>query len=291
MTSPNEPSSLTEPSCPADPRHALRPACRDCFALCCTALGFERSADFPVDKAAGTPCPNLDDDFSCTIHASLRGRGYRGCTVFDCFGAGQFVAQEVFTGVSWRARPATRSGMFAVFDVTKQLHEFRWYLVEARERTFDPDSAASAARLERRIVDGLGRSADEILELDVRALHAEVRALLVDVSAEVRGGYGAPVDVDLRPGADLAGRDLSARRLCGAELRGASLIGADLRGSDLSGVDLLGADLRDARLESADLGRAVFLTQGQVNAARGDAVTAVPRHLGVPAHWLDSSSR
>ena len=37
----------------------LRADCSSCFALCCTAFGFSRSADFPVDKPAGTPCDHL----------------------------------------------------------------------------------------------------------------------------------------------------------------------------------------------------------------------------------------
>ncbi|MDR3081083.1 MAG: pentapeptide repeat-containing protein, partial [Streptomyces sp.] len=43
---------------PAD-RSDLRADCSSCFALCCVALPFAASADFAIDKAAGTPCPNL----------------------------------------------------------------------------------------------------------------------------------------------------------------------------------------------------------------------------------------
>jgi len=76
--------------------------------------------------------------------------------------------------------------------------------------------------------------------------------------------------------------------LCGADLRGTYLIAADLRGCDLSGVDLLGADLRDARLEGADLSKALFLTQMQVNAAKGDAATDLPALLTRPEHWVNA---
>lgn len=37
----------------------LEADCSQCFGLCCVALPFARSADFPVDKAAGEPCRNL----------------------------------------------------------------------------------------------------------------------------------------------------------------------------------------------------------------------------------------
>lgn len=111
----------------------------------------------------------------------------------------------------------------------------------------------------------------------------------MDVSEEVRASYCAAghdhLESALKPGADLMGRNLRSRRLCGADLRGAYLIAADLRDSDLSDADLLGADLRDARLEGADLSKALYLTQPQLNAARGSRATLLPSDLAKPPHW------
>jgi uncharacterized protein YjbI with pentapeptide repeats len=81
------------------------------------------------------------------------------------------------------------------------------------------------------------------------------------------------------------GRDLRRARLRNASLRGAYLIGADLRGVDLGTADLLGADLRAADVRGTDLSRCLFLTQPQVEAALGDAATALPAVLTRPAHW------
>ncbi|KQM16457.1 hypothetical protein ASF83_11595 [Plantibacter sp. Leaf171] len=287
---PSNDASVTPP----DDRSALRANCADCFALCCTAFGFQRSADFPIDKPAGTPCQNLADDFSCTIHESLRPRGFRGCTVFDCFGAGQLVSQELYNGTSWRERPDTSAEMFRTFGVVRQLQEMRWYLVEAAERASDTDLAEPVDQLRAEVVRVLDGGTADILAADVNGLRAAVRTVLVDISEEARGGYlagaGWEVDDALQPSADLVGRDLRDRRLCGAELRGALLIGADLRGTDLAGVDLLGADLRGARLDGADLAEALFLTQAQVNAARGDAATLLPATIDRPGHWTKSPS-
>lgn len=97
----------TAPSSPVLNRESLRPDCSNCFALCCTALGFSRTADFALDKPAGTPCQN----------DSLRPRGFRGCTVFDCFGAGQNVSQNLFQGTSWKASPETAKEMFPAFKI------------------------------------------------------------------------------------------------------------------------------------------------------------------------------
>ena len=181
------------------------------------------------------------------------------------------------------------SSMFAVFKVVRQLHEMLWYLAEAGERTFDPDLAAAAEQLSEGIAAAAQGDAATVLAADVVSLHGEVRALLMEVSDEVRASYGAEdqqtVDGGVRTGADLVGANLANRRLCGADLRSAYLIGANLRGSDLTAADLLGADLRGAQLQGADLSKALYLTQPQINAAEGAPTTLIPTRLTRPAHW------
>ena len=274
------------------PEVALTADCGNCFALCCSALGFERSTDFGHHKPAGTACHNLAADFSCTIHARLRGEGYRGCTVFDCFGAGQHVAQDLFGGKSWTAHPEVRAPMFAVFPIVRQLHEVLWYLDEAQRlaarSTAVPRAVAAAvdALVEETI--GLTRlQAEDLPAVDLAELRRRVGDALGDVSTGVRAAAGAQ-RVARRPmGADLLGADLAGRSLQGTNLRGAYLIAADLTGADLRWVDLLGADLRDARLHGADLSRALFLTPMQVAAAAGDRRTRLPERIERPSHWAD----
>ena len=85
----------------------------------------------PSTSRPGRPCPNLLADFRCGIHADLRPRGFAGCTVYDCFGAGQRIAQVTFGGRSWQDAPETAPRMFAAFAVMRHLHELLWYLAEA----------------------------------------------------------------------------------------------------------------------------------------------------------------
>jgi uncharacterized protein YjbI with pentapeptide repeats len=68
-------------------------------------------------------------------------------------------------------------------------------------------------------------------------------------------------------------------------LRGAYLIAADLSEADLRSADLIGADFRDANLSGADFTGSLFLTQFQINAAKGDARTKLPVSLNRPPHW------
>ena len=267
------------------PRSDLASDCSNCFALCCVGLAFTASQDFAVDKAAGTPCPNLAADDRCSIHTGLRGRGFQGCTVYDCFGAGQKLSQETFGGVSWRgAAPQRARQMFATLPVMRQLHEMLWYLAEA-------EALASASALKNEIgwsadeTERLTRlSAEELVALDVAAHRAGVSELLSEVSALVRAGVGGGRGKDRR-GADLIGARLRGADLRGADLRGTYLIGADLSGADLRKADLIGADLRDANLAGADLTGAIFVTQSQLNAAVGDQGTKLPDELVRPTHW------
>src|SRR5256885_7681191 len=109
----------------------LRADCARCFALCCVAPAFTASADFAIDKPAGRPCPNLAADFRCGIHHRLRDRGFPGCTVYDCFGAGQRVAQVTFGGRDWRPAPEAPPAMFAALGALRQLPELLADLTEA----------------------------------------------------------------------------------------------------------------------------------------------------------------
>lgn len=264
-------------------RRGLRADCENCFALCCVAPAFSASVDFAIDKHAGQACPNLGSDFRCGIHARLRPQGFRGCTVYDCFGAGQKVSQVTFGGQDWRRAPRTAKQMFAVFPIMRDLHELLWYLTEALTlRPARPLHGELGLALEE--VERLTRGAPGALEhVDVAACRREVNALLLRVSELVR----AEVRHRRRDhrGADLIGARLGGADLRGANLRGAYLIGADLRGADLRTADLIGADLRDADLGGADLTGSVFLIQSQLDAAKGDAETRLPPSLTRPAHW------
>ncbi|GIG01603.1 pentapeptide repeat-containing protein [Catellatospora citrea] len=269
---------------PAEPwRERLHADCSRCFALCCVAPAFARSSAFAIDKPAGTACPNLQGDFRCGIHTQLRDRGFAGCTVFDCFGAGQQVAQVTFGGRDWRAEPATAREMFASFSVMRHLHELLYYLHEAVSLRPGAALGADLARVLAQTEQLTGGTPAELAALDVDARRREAGDLLRQTSAAVRGRSGRPGPD--RSGTDLMGADLREADLRRASLRGTYLIGADLRGADLRGADLLGADLRGADLRGADLTGCLYLIQSQLDAARGDLGTLLPPALTRPAHW------
>lgn len=272
-------------------RHNLRADCENCFGLCCVALYFSASEGFPADKDAGKPCLNLQSDFRCGIHKSLRKRGLKGCTAYDCFGAGQKVAQVTYGGHDWLQVPESAKQMYEIFQIMRLIHEMLWYLTEAL--TLQP-----ACHIQGELNSMLNKterltllSPDALIELDVAKHRADVNTLLLQTSELVRTKIRRGQKISSRRqknlgrGLDLIGADLRRTDLRGKNLRGAYLIAADLRGVDLSGADLIGADLRDADLRGADLTDSIFLTQAQINTARGDSDTKLPMSLTRPTYW------
>ncbi|GIM92589.1 pentapeptide repeat-containing protein [Paractinoplanes toevensis] len=223
----------------------LEADCANCAGLCCIVPAFVKSSDFAITKEAGKPCPNLGSDFLCGIHERLDQKGFHGCVVFDCFGAGQRITQE---------NPG------ADLSTMRQLHELMWLLTEALkiDAAVAVHSKLRAALAEIDHLAG-GTPASE----DAEAQRRKVNPLLQKASHLARAGTPRK---DHR-GANLIGRKMRGADLRGASFRGALLIGADLREADLRRADFTGADLRGADLRGANLADALFLTRSQLRAA------------------------
>jgi hypothetical protein len=296
-------------------RLALEPDCANCFGLCCVAHSLKASATFAIDKLPGKPCPHLQVEFGCGIHDTLRQQGFSGCTAYSCYGAGQKVAQQLFAGVDWRRAPQTAELMFQTLPIVTQLHRLLWYATEALDRCpSGPEHRelfgllAETERLTTTPPDEMSWGA-----IDAHCLTGE--DLLGRVSAAIRTGHETgrpdqrsassdapevprppadnqgdrPRDTDWH-GADLRSTDLRGIDLRGCDLKGANLADADLSGADLRWADLMGADLEGANLAAADLSAALFLTQSQLELARGDARTTLSDPLRNPRHWPGSDA-
>lgn len=269
----------------------LRSDCEKCFGLCCVALPYEKSADFACNKDGGTPCSNLQSNFRCGIHNHLREKGFQGCVSYECFGAGQKVSQVTYSGKDWREHPAAAKEMFDVLPRMQQLHEMLYYLNEAlsQEKAKSIYIELQAAMEETESLTNL--NSESFLSIDIPAHRMKVNELLLRTSELVRADFTLKKKQSkhskIGRGSDLIGAKLRGTDLRGANLRGALLIAADLRGADMRETDLIGADFRDADLRGANLTGSIFLTQAQVNAAKGDIYTKLPASLKVPAHWIN----
>lgn len=260
--------------------------CQNCFGLCCVALPYVKSADFAFNKDGGTPCKNLQIDYRCKIHSSLRNNGFKGCTVYECFGAGQKVSQVTFRGKDWREHPEQSKEMFEVFPKMQQLHEMLYYMKEAfgLEESRPYFNALQKAMLETERLTELSPPA--ILELDIQSHRVGVSDLLLQISEDVRSKIKRRT-TKIAKTMGLIGANLKGADLRGSNFRGTLLIAADLRKADLRSSDFIGADLRDADLSGANLTGSIFLAQAQVNAAKGDIHTKLSPHLNIPPHWME----
>ncbi|MEN1987639.1 pentapeptide repeat-containing protein [Paenibacillus hubeiensis] len=275
--------------------------CEQCFGLCCVALPYGKSSDFAFDKPGGTPCTNLGQDYRCGIHDRLRQKGFKGCTVYDCFGAGQKLSQETYAGKDWRQHPELAAEMFDCLPVLKQIHEMLSYV---REMLQLQDTRSIHAELQHAYEETEKLANLEpaaMLRLDLPAHRSVVNDLLLQASEMVRakaysdagaGGHRSGSGKTKRKklsGWDFLGAKLKGADLRGTSFRGAIMIAADLRNADMRRTDLIGADLRDADLSHADLRESIFLTQSQINSAKGSRETKLPTHLKHPEYWLKSS--
>ncbi len=92
-----------------------RADCSKCCGLCCVVPHFLTVQGFREDKRAELPCPHLVGDNRCSIHATRELHGYTACEGFDCFGAGQWITQDLFKGAGWRDTPDIGQAMFAAY--------------------------------------------------------------------------------------------------------------------------------------------------------------------------------
>ncbi|MGE5473877.1 MAG: pentapeptide repeat-containing protein [Ignavibacteriales bacterium] len=271
----------------------LRADCENCFGLCCTALYFSTSEGFPIDKSAGNPCPNLQADFRCSIHENLKQQGLKGCLSFDCLGAGQKVSQISFNGCDWRKTPESAAQMFDAFIIMRKLHELLWYITEALalEQTRTIHNELKFMLNETEGITQL--SHESLIKTNITEHWVDVNKILAKASELIRSEIQCEERTYLghkktfKSNANLIGADLRKYNLRGANFRGACLIAANLREADLTGTDFIGADLRDTDLRGANLTKSIFLTQAQINSAKGDLSTKLSPILNYPATWQE----
>ena len=265
----------------------LKSDCNNCFGLCCVALPYAKSADFPFNKDGGEPCRNLCSDNRCNIHDQLREKGFSGCVSYECFGAGQHVSKTIYDGGDWRNKSERAIEMFAVFPLVQQLHEMLWYLNQALSLRETQSFHSSLQNIYEETLKLTEKAPEEILKLDIVAHRSKVNVLLLKTSEVFREDLiKKNKKKRIKNGLDYLGANLIGADLQGCSFRGTLMIAANLSHADLRKADFIGADLRDADLSNANLTGAIFLTQSQMNSAKGNIHTKIPNFLEKPDHWL-----
>lgn len=255
--------------------------CSNCFGLCCAALQFQKSQDFPFSKKEGVSCGNLRSDFGCAVHNQLKANGFNGCTTYECFGAGQFISMELFKGVDWQYDPGSKKQMFQLLPVVRNIHEIIYHLRGSMELTKNKEIEKACAEL----IKDLERIKQEpavLAAFDIMPYRAISGRIFTEVSATHRG---KKAKYDFGSYGDLSGQNHASRDLSYQNFRGFLFIETILKDTNLQFCDFLGTDMRNADISGADLRQSLFLTQSQINAAKGNTFTRTPHGLNVPAHW------
>jgi hypothetical protein len=93
----------------------FRADCSRCCGLCCIVPDQLTVQGFPSDKPANTACRYMDAYSRCSIHEKRREHGYQACEEFDCFGAGQWITQELFANARWTDSSGVAHLMFSAY--------------------------------------------------------------------------------------------------------------------------------------------------------------------------------
>lgn len=246
---------------------------------------------FPDDKESGEPCRHLRKDFLCKVHDQLRERGFHGCVSYECFGAGQKVSQLIYAGNDWRTHPSTSEEMFRVFPVVQQLQEMMVYVNQCMQLEETAPFLKQLGELYDTISTQTHQSPAEIMNTDIAHYRTEVSGWLNRSSDAYRTQKKKRNALLHKKGTDCIEANFSNQDLSHENFRGRLMIAANFTNSDLRRCDFLGADVRGAKFQGANLSGALFLTQAQLNSAKGDANTIIPEHLQVPDHWLTHKER
>lgn len=257
----------------------LKIDCEQCSGLCCVALYCMKTDGFPANKKAGVPCKHLKLDFRCEIHSILKSNNMRGCLAYDCFGAGQKVTRYIYPKIDWQSNPDKAHEIFQVFLIVFQLHQMEWYLLESLSLISEDDLIMDIRRLLSENEQMTSQSTCEILKLDIDAYRVKVNHVLKKLCESI------VIYSHNETAKDFFGKHFKKECLRGKDFSMSLMIAADLEGCDLFRANFLGADMRDANIKNADLSECVFLTQRQINAAKGNIHTKLPRHLSYPSSW------
>ena len=258
----------------------LKTDCEKCSGLCCVALYCAKTDGFPEDKDAGNPCINLMPDFRCAIHSQLSQKNMRGCLAYDCFGAGQAVTQSFSPDANWSKKPKQADEIFQTFLAVFQLNQMLWYLIEALSAVSDKQLESQIEMLILENEQRTSQPSGKLLSPDIEVYRLKVNEILKKVIKIISvspssGGKNK----------DFFGKDFKKANLEHRDFSMSLIIAANLKECRLRGAILLGADMRDAIIEDTDLSECLFLTQMQINSAKGNSNTKIPAGLSRPSSW------
>ena len=121
-----------------------------------------------------------------------------------------------------------------------------------------------------------------ILDIDIESYRNKINIILKQVCTSIIKCFK---NSDNKRLTDFLGRSFKKRDMSGLDLSMKLLIATNFDSCTFDGTVFLGADTRDTDFSNADLRESVFLSQGQINSAKGNRNTKLPKHLDYPVTW------
>lgn len=257
--------------------------CESCCGLCCVALYFTKSDGFPKDKKAGIPCKNLQTDYKCKVYSQLSKNGLKGCMAYDCFGAGQYITYYAKDLPNWSTIfQKDAEQIFNSFLVVMRVYQTLWYLSQCLILKL-PQSEKNKAKL---LIDEgnmlIKISLERLAALDTQPFCEKSNNYLKHICAIFQSYFPNSGKVSSK---NYIGKNMKQKNLTGKDFSMSLLIAANLEQSNLYGANFLGADTRDTNICNTDLSQCLFLTQIQINSAKGNNKTILPPYLHKPKTW------
>lgn len=257
--------------------------CEKCCGLCCVALYFTKSDGFPKNKEMGIACENLQTDYKCKVHSKLSQKMLKGCIAYDCFGAGQYVTSHLKSLPNWLTLSQKEANkIFNSYLVVLKVHQTLWYLSQCLILGL-PQSEKEQAKL--LIKEGntlVAKSVEMLAILDTKPFCERSNKYLKQICALYQPSFSK---TSKAPSKNYMGKNMKRKKLAGKDFSMSLLIAADLEQAILHGANFLGADMRDSNICNTDLSNCLFLTQIQINTAKGNNNTILPPYLHKPLIW------
>ena len=154
-----------------------------------------------------------------------------------------------------------------------------WYLLEALSLASDETLKADIDELIMKNEQMTAYTSYELIHLDMEEYKANVNKVLKQIS------NGNAIFSSDKNSKDYFGKNFRHANLDRRDFSMAMMIAANFEGCSLKGTNFLGADIRDANIKNTDLSECIFLTQMQINAAKGNSNTKLPANLSRPSSF------
>lgn len=259
--------------------------CEKCCGLCCVALYFTKSDGFPEDKEAGTPCKYLRDDYNCKIYSKLSKQGMKGCMAYDCFGAGQFVTSHLNSLPDWYNISSKEAAeIFDTYLVVLRVHQTLWYLTQCSILQLPRSEKEQAKSLINEGCSLIEKPSAilSVLDLDAQPFYEKSNEYLKHICVTYQTYNRNISEIKNK---NFMGKNMQRKNLKKLDFSMSLLIAANLTQANLSGTNFLGADMRDTNICGTDLSQSLFLTQIQINTAKGNKDSILPPYLHKPKTW------